>query len=252
MVGSVVRSLVLLILVALLSSAAQEGDATVRLADVAEFGAILTDADGFALYLNLNDVDGVSTCYGPCAGVWRAVLVDIDPIAGVGLDPSLIDTAERAGGNRQVTYGGWPLYRYARDAAPGEVGGQASSDRWYLIDPNGLGIGVPEPERDEAQAADADRMSELMAAGETVYGNICAACHGASGGGGVGQSFIGYGRLSDNRLVVRQIIRGGREMPGFGAALSDDDVLAVATYIRNAWGNEYGEISLEEVQAARH
>jgi mono/diheme cytochrome c family protein len=40
-------------------------------------------------------------------------------------------------------------------------------------------------------------------------------------------------------------------MPGFGAALSDREVAAVATYVRNSFGNEYGIVGEEAAAADR-
>jgi predicted lipoprotein with Yx(FWY)xxD motif len=50
----------------------------------------------------------------------------------VGLTPSY--------GGSQATYGGWPLYYYHHDAAPGDTTGQNVHDRWgmwYLVSPSG-------------------------------------------------------------------------------------------------------------------
>jgi predicted lipoprotein with Yx(FWY)xxD motif len=33
-------------------------------------------------------------------------------------------TITRDDGSTQVTYNGWPLYRFARDTAPGQINGQ--------------------------------------------------------------------------------------------------------------------------------
>jgi len=39
-------------------------------------------------------------------------------------------------------------------------------------------------------------------------------------------------------------------MPAFGQ-LSDEEVAAVATYIRNSWGNKFGGVKPEQAKAAR-
>lgn len=39
----------------------------------ATYGAILTDAQGFALYTSSSDNGGMSSCTGPCASVWPAL-----------------------------------------------------------------------------------------------------------------------------------------------------------------------------------
>jgi mono/diheme cytochrome c family protein len=40
-------------------------------------------------------------------------------------------------------------------------------------------------------------------------------------------------------------------MPAMGAALSDSDLAAVLTYIRQSWGNKAPEITPEQVKAVR-
>jgi hypothetical protein len=40
-------------------------------------------------------------------------------------------------------------------------------------------------------------------------------------------------------------------MPAMGATLSDDDLAAVLTYIRQSWGNKASEITPDEVKAIR-
>ena len=46
---------------------------TVQVRTDAEYGAVVTGANGMSLYVFLNDkLDGKSTCYGDCAGSWPA------------------------------------------------------------------------------------------------------------------------------------------------------------------------------------
>ena len=40
------------------------------------------------------------------------------------------------------------------------------------------------------------------------------------------------------------------QMPAF-PQLSQEEVVAVATYVRNSWGNSYGPVSEAEVEMAR-
>jgi mono/diheme cytochrome c family protein len=95
-------------------------------------------------------------------------------------------------------------------------------------------------ERPSSAAENDDAMASLMATGEEIFGTICAACHAANGRGDIGPSLRGNGRLANTELVVRQITFGGDEMPGFSSSLSPEEIAAVATFVRNSWGNEYG------------
>ncbi len=111
-----------------------------------------------------------------------------------------------------------------------------------------------------ADAAAAERewsMDELMARGEKVYATSCAACHQANGAGIPGAfpalkgSAIATGPV-DKHIDVILNGRSGTAMAAFGAQLSDIDIAAVATYERNAWGNDTGDlVQPSAVKAAR-
>jgi mono/diheme cytochrome c family protein len=124
-------------------------------------------------------------------------------------------------------------------------------------------------------AAPASRSAPPAAAprqrGATVYADRCAGCHGPNGEGGRDAAGgVAYVALAGNRKVllesptnlVRIILEGGFPpttagnprpygMPPFGQVLKDADVAAVATYVRNAWGNAAPEVGEVEVLAAR-
>lgn len=55
----------------------------------------------------------------------------------------------REDGAEQVTYGGWPLYHFAGDEAPGDTNGQGVNDVWFVVDPSGEAVGTaPDTEAD--------------------------------------------------------------------------------------------------------
>jgi mono/diheme cytochrome c family protein len=90
------------------------------------------------------------------------------------------------------------------------------------------------------------------AEGQSVFTTAgCADCHGVNGEGGVGPNLAGNQFLSDANSVVLQVIGGGGEMPAFGDSLNDQQIAAVATYVRNSWGNTFGPVTPEEVATAR-
>ena len=87
---------------------------------------------------------------------------------------------------------------------------------------------------------------------ERLYADHCAGCHGPQGQGAPGA----VAPLAGNRTVllespanvVKVILAGGfppatagnprpHGMPPFGPVLGDADVAALATYVRNSWGN---------------
>jgi len=117
------------------------GDATVAVSDT-DLGEILVDADGLTAYVFLSDEQdsGESTCYDDCEASWPPVVADGEPVAGDGVDDSLLGTIEREDGSTQVTYDGWPLYLFASDAAAGDVNGQGVGGVWFVVGPDGKAI----------------------------------------------------------------------------------------------------------------
>jgi predicted lipoprotein with Yx(FWY)xxD motif len=77
-----------------------------------------------------------STSTGACATNWPPVLVDGLP-AVQGIPSDLVGTVGRPDGTQQLTLGGWPLYRFAKDAAPGDVKGEGVGGTWQAIGVNG-------------------------------------------------------------------------------------------------------------------
>jgi mono/diheme cytochrome c family protein len=89
----------------------------------------------------------------------------------------------------------------------------------------------------------------LLEQGRQLYDANCVACHQA-GGAGMPPSFpalSGNGRLKDLNLIVRTIRVGQGAMLAF-PKLTDGEITALATYIRNAWGNEFGAATSDEVK----
>jgi predicted lipoprotein with Yx(FWY)xxD motif len=81
-----------------------------------QFGTILGDGRGQAVYLFDKEQSRRSECYGDCARAWPPVLAKGRPVAGTGARGRLLGTTRRRGGKRQVTYRGHPLYYYVDDA----------------------------------------------------------------------------------------------------------------------------------------
>jgi predicted lipoprotein with Yx(FWY)xxD motif len=116
--------------------------AAVATAD-SELGTIVVDGEGLTLYILTADEQGASTCYDDCAGAWPPFTSDGGPQAEAEVDASLLGTTDRDDGTTQVTYGGWPLYYFIQDAAPGDVTGQgivAFGGTWWMIGPDGMPI----------------------------------------------------------------------------------------------------------------
>lgn len=107
-----------------------------------QFGTIVGDGRGQAVYLFDREDSKESECYGDCARAWPPVLTKGRPVAGKGVRKRLLGTTRRRNGRRQVTYDGRPLYYYVDDA-PGRVlchnvlefGGL-----WLVVQPDGTPV----------------------------------------------------------------------------------------------------------------
>jgi mono/diheme cytochrome c family protein len=102
--------------------------------------------------------------------------------------------------------------------------------------------------------------------GRATYENICALCHNTDGMGKPGQAppFAGSEWVmgTPNRMIRIPLsglsgaveVKGAQwnlSMPAMGATLSDEDLAAVLTYIRQSWGNKASAVTPEQVKAVR-
>lgn len=228
-----------------------EAGATVQIDESGTYGEHLVDAEGMALYVYLEDSADTSTCTEQCAQNWPPLIVEGEPSAGGGVDAGLLGTIERPDGAMQVTYNGRPLYRYVRDVEPGDTRGQNLGGVFYLVSP--VGESITEEIAQEAAEVDEELLAELYSAGQQTFSSICAACHGAEGQGNIGPRFDGNSRLAESNFVINIILNGfpDHTMPAFRDQFSDREVAEVGTYIRNAWSNDFGVITEEEVSERR-
>ena len=108
-----------------------------------DYGRILADGRGRALYLFTADTGKASTCSGDCAVAWPPWIVKRKPRAASGVNASLIGTTRRDDGRLQATYRGHPLYYYVGDRAPGQVLCQAVFEfggYWYVVRSSGKAV----------------------------------------------------------------------------------------------------------------
>ena len=125
------------------------------------------------------------------------------------------------------------------------------------------------PQKDSAAAPTSQARTvapEVMELGRTVYANHCAMCHGEAGNGQPPSFPI----LAGNRSItmdtpvnpIRMVLNGGyppgtrknprpHGMPPFSHILNDDEVAAVVTYIRVAWGNSGTPVKPVQVSPLR-
>ena len=108
--------------------------------------------------------------------------------------------------------------------------------------------------------------SLLLTLGKTIYDRECASCHGAQGLGKPPH----YPPLAGNQSIqmssavnpIRMVLNGGYPpgtetnprpygMPPFAGLLSDNEIAAVVSYIRTAWGNRGTPVSAREANELR-
>ncbi|MCX5231530.1 SCO0930 family lipoprotein [Streptomyces sp. NPDC006553] len=112
--------------------------------DDATLGPLVADAAGFTLYRFDKDTadPSSSACAGDCAKAWPPVPASATKPGGV--DAAKIGSVERADGTEQLTIAGWPVYRFAKDTAPGQTNGQGVGGTWFAVTPDGKKAGVKE------------------------------------------------------------------------------------------------------------
>jgi predicted lipoprotein with Yx(FWY)xxD motif len=126
---------------AMAATATQRNGGTVKTVKSSTFGTILVAANGRTLYRYTPDSKGVNRCSSnaTCNKFWPALLVrpGVKPSVGVGAKASLVGTMKATHGMRQVTYAGFPLYRFAGDAKAGQTKGQGFDSKWYVVNTRG-------------------------------------------------------------------------------------------------------------------
>ncbi|MBT0772888.1 hypothetical protein KIH74_28355 [Kineosporia sp. J2-2] len=116
------------------------GDDTVtfQVVQSAEIGGYVADGQGFTLYrFNPDTPDpSKSTCNDACAVTWPPILAT-HKVEYVGLQRKNIGSLYREDGSVQMKIGGWPVYRFAKDTAPGQLNGQGVDGNWFAVAPDG-------------------------------------------------------------------------------------------------------------------
>lgn len=110
---------------------------------------------------------------------------------------------------------------------------------------------------------------ETLQSGETVYNVNCGTCHLPTGLGSPDNETSGA-RLAGSPVVqspnpaslINVILYGPqppnpplpkrwKHMEGFADKLADEDIAALATYLRNSWGNIAGPVTVQQVAKQR-
>jgi mono/diheme cytochrome c family protein len=121
------------------------------------------------------------------------------------------------------------------------------------------------PQREEAPQPIADS-DTAMRAGSAIFADQCGACHAPSGSG-IAKLFPALKgspavQSKDPTNLIRIVLQGARSvatdgaptasaMPAFDWKLSDAEVAAVLTYVRNSWGNAAAAVPARAVRSQR-
>jgi len=157
------------------------------------------------------------------------------------------DAAEQAASGTQVASAGTTATDAAVDApadsAAADEGEGQSSEPVQMADAGDAGDAQADGTSEGAAGLS---MDDLMAQGKKVYDGQCAACHQVDGSGMAAAGFpamkgspVATGDLAEH---IDQILNGKGAMPPYKDTLSDEEIAAVITYERNAFGNETGDI----------
>jgi predicted lipoprotein with Yx(FWY)xxD motif len=113
---------------------------------IGNLGTVLT-ANGMTLYRFEKDVANppTSNCDAECATAWPPLLATSSPVEVNGVDQALIGTVVRKDGRKQLTVGGWPVYQFAKDKAPGEANGHGLNGTWFAVTPLGTKAATQAP-----------------------------------------------------------------------------------------------------------
>jgi mono/diheme cytochrome c family protein len=179
-------------------------------------------------------------------------------------------------GNRRVGLGGWndaALRDFLRrglnnhSAASGEMGEVVAFSTSRMSDEDLNAVvsylrGIPPSPDVEPKTAD----SNMMKAGGAIWQDSCSACHRADGSGVPGYfpplKANPNVQQSDPTTLIHFILAGTRKVPTDGAPtplsmpayhwkLSDAQVAAVATYVRNSWGNRAEPVQPDAIEEVR-
>ncbi len=112
-----------------------------------------------------------------------------------------------------------------------------------------VGVAKPTPKSSLSQ-----QQQQLIDEGKKIYMDFGARCHQMNGQGAKGaipkladSSFVN----GDPQQVIHMVLYGEGAMPAWIKVLDNEQIAAVVSYIRNAWGNQASPVTAEQVQQVK-
>jgi mono/diheme cytochrome c family protein len=154
----------------------------------------------------------------------------------------------------------------ARAGSFGPMNGVITNSTAQLHDDDIRAIAVYLKDRAPEGAAAGGADAAAVSAGQTVYSLRCATCHLPDGRGdtSTGPPLAGSAivQAPDPAALINVTLYGAeiplpapadawKNMEGFAANLTDDDVAALATYLRASWGNSGEAVTSDQVARQR-
>ena len=109
-------------------------------------GPVLVDSKGMTVYLLTADKPGQSSCTAQCLKFWPPVPAPSGSPPSVSGVSAPLAVTKATSGTSMLTVGGWPLYTFANDKAPGDVNGEGIKNfggTWYAVSPAGVAVTGP-------------------------------------------------------------------------------------------------------------
>lgn len=190
-------------------------------------------------------------------GGWHAPEITSNAYTGIGSwsSPQIVQYLKT--GSNPLTVAAGPMAEVVTDSTQHMTDSDLTAIASYLKTLPGSSHTRPAPLReDDAQ----------MRLGARVYAANCAACHARGGEGiaGIASRFPGNPGIHapSTASLLTTVLLGGRgavtgnnptsgAMPAFAWKLSDEQIAAVLTYLRNHWGNAAPAVSAQQVADAR-
>jgi mono/diheme cytochrome c family protein len=116
--------------------------------------------------------------------------------------------------------------------------------------------GKPDPQPEVAKLSPEEE--QRFAAGQQLYGSVCAGCHQPDGLGKekIAPALVQSQYVTGNAAVMMRVILAGKEgsiglMPPQGQTLSDEQIAALLTYVRREWGHTASPVAPADVKEVR-